>query len=251
MGASKRIMEDVIFSYADRFPVKTARFANVAFSNGSLPAGFLARIQKLQPLSAPSDVRRFFVSPEESGQICLLSCILGENRTIFFPKLEKAQMMTFDAIGTELLKAHGYDVLECSSDNEAINKAEDLIKGSKLYPVYYSISDTSGEKSFEEFVTDTEMADYERFKSLGVIVGKEYDYAIEQGIPVLVFAIDENIELASDKVETDKSKIEKLFNDLNEVFNRETTKEEVISVMQAYLSNFEHIETGKNLDSKM
>ncbi len=224
MGASKRIMEDVIFSYADRFPVKTARFANVAFSNGSLPAGFLARIQKLQPLSAPSDVRRFFVSPEESGQICLLSCILGENRTIFFPKLEKAQMMTFDAIGTELLKAHGYDVLECSSDNEAINKAEDLIKGSKLYPVYYSISDTSGEKSFEEFVTDTEMADYERFKSLGVIVGKE--------IP-------------------DKSKIEKLFNDLNEVFNRETTKEEVISVMQAYLSNFEHIETGKNLDSKM
>ena len=224
MGASKRIMEDVIFSYADRCPVKTARFANVAFSNGSLPAGFLARIQKLQPLSAPSDVRRFFVSPEESGQICLLSCILGENRTIFFPKLEKAQMMTFDAIGTELLKAHGYDVLECSSDNEAINKAEDLIKGSKLYPVYYSISDTSGEKSFEEFVTDTEMADYERFKSLGVIVGKE--------IP-------------------DKSKIEKLFNDLNEVFNRETTKEEVISVMQAYLSNFEHIETGKNLDSKM
>lgn len=224
MGASKRIMEDVIFSYADRFPVKTARFANVAFSNGSLPAGFLARIQKLQPLSAPSDVRRFFVSPEESGQICLLSCILGENRTIFFPKLEKAQMMTFNAIGTELLKAHGYDVLECSSDNEAINKAEDLKKGSKLYPVYYSISDTSGEKFFEEFVTDTEMADYERFKSLGVIVGKE--------IP-------------------DKSKIEKLFNDLNEIFNRETTKEEVISVMQAYLSNFEHIETGKNLDSKM
>ena len=93
MGASKRIMEDVIFTYSDRFPVKTARFANVAFSNGSLPAGFIARIQKLQPLSAPSDVRRYFVSPEESGQICLLSCILGENRAIFFPKLEEAQMM--------------------------------------------------------------------------------------------------------------------------------------------------------------
>ena len=116
MGASKRIMEDVIFSYSDRFPVKTARFANVAFSNGSLPAGFLERISKLQPLSAPSDVRRYFVSPEESGQICLLSCILGENRAIFFPKLKEAQMMTFDGIGTELLKAHGYEVKQCTSD---------------------------------------------------------------------------------------------------------------------------------------
>ena len=116
MGASKRIMEDLIFSYSDRFPVKTARFANVAFSNGSLPAGFLARIQKLQPLGAPSDVRRYFVSPEESGQICMLSCMLGENRAIFFPKLKEAQMMTFDAIATELLHAHGYEVLECSSD---------------------------------------------------------------------------------------------------------------------------------------
>ena len=125
MGASKRIMEDVIFAYSDRFPVKTARFANVAFSNGSLPAGFLARISKLQPLSAPSDVKRFFVSPEESGQICLLSCILGENRAIFFPKLEEAQMMTFDAIGTALLKEYGYEVLQCASDAEAIEKAED------------------------------------------------------------------------------------------------------------------------------
>ena len=172
MGASKRIMEDVIFSYSDRFPVKTARFANVAFSNGSLPAGFLNRIQKLQPLSAPSDVRRFFVSPEESGQICLLSCILGENRAIFFPKLEEAQMMTFDAIGTELLKAQGYQVLECESDEEAIDKAEALKQGSSLYPVHYSGSDTSGEKPFEEFVTDTETADMQRFGSLGVITGK-------------------------------------------------------------------------------
>lgn len=224
MGASKRIMEDVIFSYSDRFPVKTARFANVAFSNGSLPAGFLTRIQKLQPLSAPSDVRRFFVSPEESGQICLLSCILGENRAIFFPKLEEAQMMTFDAIGTELLKAYGYDVLECSSDDEALGKADDLKKGSKLYPVYYAVADTSGEKPFEEFVTDTETVDYERFKSLGVIVGKEMP---------------------------DRHKVEVLFADFNEVFSRETTKEEVIAVMQDYLPNFEHIETGKSLDSKM
>lgn len=225
MGASKRVMEDVIFSYSDKFPVKTARFANVAFSNGSLPAGFVARIQKLQPLSAPSDVRRFFVSPEESGQICLLSCILGENRAIFFPKLEEAQMMTFDAIGTELLKAHGYDVLECSSDEEAIDKAENLKKGSNLYPVHYAVSDTSGEKPYEEFVTDTETADYGRFKSLGVI---------------------------TDKAIPDKNKVEKLFKDLNMAFDKnETTKEEIVAIMQGYLPNFEHKETGKSLDSKM
>ena len=224
MGASKRIMEDVIFSYSDRFPVKTARFANVAFSNGSLPAGFLARIAKLQPLSAPSDVRRFFVSPEESGQICLLSCILGENRAIFFPKLEEAQMMTVDAIGTELLHSYGYEVLECASDEEAIEKAQDLRKGSKLYPVHYSASDTSGEKPFEEFVTDTETADMDRFESLGVITGKQ--------IP-------------------DKARIRKLFMALDAAFESETTKEEIVRIMKEYLPNFEHIETGKSLDSKM
>ena len=224
MGASKRIMEDVIFAYSDKFPVKTARFANVAFSNGSLPAGFLARISKLQPLSAPSDVKRFFVSPEESGQICLLSCILGENRAIFFPKLEEAQMMTFDAIGTALLKEYGYEVLQCASDAEAIEKAEDLKNGSKLYPVHYSASDTSGEKPFEEFVTDTETADMDRFASLGVITGKQ--------IP-------------------DKERVEKLFAALNAVFETETTKEEVVRILKDYLPNFEHIETGKSLDSKM
>ncbi len=225
MGASKRIMEDVIFSYSDKFPVKTARFANVAFSNGSLPAGFLSRIQKLQPLSAPSDVRRYFVSPEESGQICLLSCILGENRAIFFPKLKEAQMMTFDAIGSELLKIHGYEVLECSSDEEAIEKADDLQNGSNQYPVHYAKSDTSGEKPFEEFVTDTEIADMDRFSSLGVITGKQ--------IP-------------------DKARVEVLFRKLNAAFDKEsTTKEEVIAIMKEYLPNFMHIETGKSLDSKM
>ena len=225
MGASKRIMEDVIFSYSDKFPVKTARFANVAFSNGSLPAGFLARIQKLQPLSAPSDVRRYFVSPEESGQICMLSCMLGENRAIFFPKLVEAQMMTFDAIATELLHAHGFEILECSSDAEAIEKAELLKSGSRKYPVHYSKSDTSGEKPFEEFVTDTESADMERFFSLGVITGK--------AIP-------------------DKKRVQELFDKLNKAFDKaETTKKEVVQIMKDYLPNFEHIETGKSLDSKM
>lgn len=225
MGASKRVMEDVIFSYSDRFPVKTARFANVAFSNGSLPAGFLARMQKLQPLSAPSDVRRFFVSPEESGQICMLACMLGENREIFFPKLEEAQMMTFDAIGTALLHASGYEILPCASDEEAIEKAKALKEGSHLYPVHYSASDTSGEKEYEEFVTDTETADMERFQSLGVITGKE--------IP-------------------DQGRIGELFTALEAVFDKtETTKEEVVHILKDYLPNFEHIETGRSLDSKM
>lgn len=225
MGASKRIMEDVIFAYSDKFPVKTARFANVAFSNGSLPAGFLSRIQKLQPLSAPSDVKRYFVSPEESGQICMLACMLGKNREIFFPRLEEAQMMTFDEIASSLLKAQGFEVLECSSDKEAIDKSEELKNGSNKYPVFYSKSNTSGEKAYEEFYTDLEQVDLERLRALGVVINKE--------IP-------------------SKSKVDILFDKLNSAFDKEeTTKEEIISIMQDYLPNFEHIETGKSLDSKM
>ncbi|MBR1629446.1 MAG: polysaccharide biosynthesis protein, partial [Lachnospiraceae bacterium] len=119
MGASKRIMEDLIFSYSDVFPVKTARFANVAFSNGSLPDGFLNRLAKRQPLSAPMDVKRYFVSPEESGQICMLSCMLGNNREIFFPKLDENQMMSFDEIARKLLAEYGYEVFECEDDEAA------------------------------------------------------------------------------------------------------------------------------------
>ena len=225
MGASKRIMEDVIFSYSDKFPVKTARFANVAFSNGSLPSGFLERLHKLQPISAPSDVRRYFVSPEESGQICMLACMLGENREIFFPRLNEKQMMTFDQIATELLQEHGYEVLECESDAEAIDRSQDLKNGSNLYPVHYSGSNTSGEKAFEEFYTDSENVDLKRMKTLGVVV---------------------------DKALPDSEKIKVLFDKLTKEFEKaEPTKTEVISVIKEYLPNFEHIETGKSLDSKM
>lgn len=225
MGASKRVMEDVIFSYSDKFPVKTARFANVAFSSGSLPAGFLDRIAKLQPLSAPSDVKRYFVSPEESGQICMLACVLGKNREIFFPKLKEAQMMRFDTIATKLLEEFGYEVLECSSDEDAIDKAVELKNGSKSYPVHFSKSDTSGEKAFEEFYTDEETVDMDRFDALGVITGK-------------------NI--------TDKDKVEVLFSKLTMEFEKDdAAKENVVNIMKEYLPNFEHIETGKSLDSKM
>ena len=142
-----------------------------------------------------------------------------------YKQLEEAQMMTFDSIGTELLKAYGFEVFKCASEAEAIEKAEELKKGGKCYPVYYSISDTSGEKPFEEFVTETESADMDRFSALGVIIGKE--------IP-------------------DQNKISKLFTDLNATFEKvEASKEEVIAIMKNYLPNFKHIETGKNLDSKM
>lgn len=224
MGASKRIMEDVIFSYSDRFPVKTARFANVAFSNGSLPAGFLSRIEKLQPLSAPSDVKRYFVSPKESGEICLLACMLGENRTVFFPKLKEKQMMTFDQIAERLLEVHGYQVLKCFSDEEAIEKAETLKEGSHLYPVHFSSSNTSGEKLYEEFYAEDEVTDFSQFRSLGVI----------KGIPL-----------------PDQDRLNTLFLSLNQAFEKGTNKEEVISILKVYLPNFDHIETGISLDSKM
>ncbi|MBP3683820.1 MAG: polysaccharide biosynthesis protein [Oscillospiraceae bacterium] len=225
MGASKRIMEDVIFSYSDKFPVKTARFANVAFSNGSLPDGFLARIQKGQPISAPSDVKRYFVSPEESGQICMLAAMLGNNREIFFPKLREAQMMSFDKIATSLLQAYGYEVLLCDSDEEAIEKAEALKNGSRRYPVHYSGSDTSGEKPYEEFFTVQESVDMSRLFALGVVTEKE--------VP-------------------DREHINTLFESLDKAFRSESVeKEDIVRIIRSYLPNFGHIETGKSLDSKM
>ena len=164
------------------------------------------------------------MSPEESGQICLLACMLGENREIFFPKLEEAQMATFDGIGTALLEAQGYEVLECTSDAEAVEKAEALKAGGRLYPVHYAKSDTSGEKPFEEFVTEEETADMGRFEALGVITGK--------GVP-------------------DKGRVKELFRKLGKAFDGETTKEEIVGIMAEYLPGFKHIETGKGLDSKM
>lgn len=225
MGASKRIMEDVIFSYSQKFPVKTARFANVAFSNGSLPDGFISRIQKLQPLSAPSDIKRYFVSLEESGQICMLACMLGGNREIFFPKLESKQMMSFDKIALALLNEYGYEAMLCNSDKEAIDKAEELKNGSLKYPVYFSSSNTSGEKGFEEFYTTDESVDMNRLYALGIVINKEMPN-------------QENINI--------------LFEQLNNLFEKkEVKKEEIIRILNWYLPNFNHIETGKSLDSKM
>lgn len=224
MGASKRIMEDLIFSYSNSFPVKTARFANVAFSNGSLPAGFIDRINQHQPLSAPSDVKRYFVSPAESGQICMLSAMLGRNRNIFFPKLAEASMTTFDRIAEDLLTSMGYEIEYCSSDQEAIEKAGVWTEG-KPYPVYFSVSDTSGEKAFEEFFVEGEAVDIEQFQSLGVIV---------------------------DKAIPDKNKVIDLITTLDDAFKSESCcKTDIVKIIGQYLPNFEHIETGKSLDGKM
>jgi len=224
MGASKRIMEDLIFSYSDAFPVKTARFANVAFSNGSLPAGFLERIYQHQPISAPSDVKRYFVSPEESGQICMLSAMLGQNRAILFPKLAEAQMSTFDKIAEDLLYSYGYEIDYCKSDAEAIEKSK-IWTENKPYPVHFSSVDTSGEKTYEEFFVDGEEVDLERFKSLGIIKDKK--------IP-------------------DRNVVTDLINTLDDAFAMEKcTKADIVKILMTYLPNFAHIETGRSLDAKM
>lgn len=225
MGASKRIMEDIIMSYSSKFKVTTARFANVAFSNGSLPQGWLERIMKKQPLTAPCDVKRYFVSPEESGQICLLACILGNNRDIFFPKLRKEQMRTFSSICDDFVTALGFTKKEFDNDEDAKEFAANMPYNSTVYPVVYFKSDTTGEKAYEEFFVPGETLNMSRFHGLGVI---------------------ENIKIRP------LDEIEEFFNRIKHVFsNPSFTKEEVVLTIKQYIPNFEHEEKGKNLDQKM
>ncbi|UTC48225.1 polysaccharide biosynthesis protein [Treponema vincentii] len=225
MGASKRIMEDLIFSYSDYFPVKTARFANVAFSNGSLPAGFLERIAKFQPISAPSDVKRYFVSPKESGEICMLACMLGNNREVYFPKLDQASTMTFSDIAEKLLTTLGYNIYHCSSEEEAKEKALQLFNGSRDYPVYFSTSDTTGEKAYEEFFTQAETVDMTQFAALGVI---------------------------TDIAKRQYTEIDGFISELEQLFNKNSLKKsEIIMLLKRFLPNFAHEEVGRNLDGKM
>ncbi|MBI1224003.1 MAG: NAD-dependent epimerase/dehydratase family protein [Bacteroidetes bacterium] len=230
MGASKKLMEEVILSYSRQFPITTARFANVAFSNGSLPAGFMERLMKRQPLSAPSDVKRYFVSPEESGQICLLACVLGKPGEIFFPKLNEANMRRFSDIAEALLRELGYEPHHCQSETEAkaffSNSQQPTANSHRpKYPVYFFQSDTSGEKSFEEFYTEEEELDMVRFKALGVIKNAPCQ---------------------------DLAEIEQMFVRLKELFNQDNlAKHEIVDLMGTFIPNFEHIETGKGLDQKM
>lgn len=240
MGASKRIMEDMIFSRTDAFPVKTARFANVAFSNGSLPDGFLHRIARQQPLTAPKDVKRYFVSPEESGQICLMACMLGKTREIFFPKLDENQMMGFDEIAEKLLKEYGYTPLYCESEAEAVERSLRPAKGGE-YPLYIFNSDTSGEKPFEEFYVEGETLDMERFEALGVITGKEQPsrQQVSELIRELERAFGGSTAQGNPGAKTEDGGV------------KLPSKEDIVQIIGGYLPNFAHIETGKSLDQRM
>ena len=230
MGASKRIMEDLVMAYNKYFKVTTARFANVAFSNGSLPDGWIHRLQKRQPLAAPSDVKRYFVSPEESGQICMLACILGRPGEVFFPKLGEDQMLTFSSICDRFVEANGLEKDPCSSDEEAKRKAatlnlEHLNLEPAKYPVRYFASDTTGEKAYEEFYIPGEKIDMQRFQSLGVV--------------------EQTSRHDMDEVNT-------FFANLEAIFHRDDfTKAQVVEAIKQFLPNFQHEEVGKNLDQKM
>lgn len=232
MGASKRIMEDLVMAYNKYFKVTTARFANVAFSNGSLPDGWIHRLQKKQPLAAPSDVKRYFVSPEESGQICMLACILGNGGEVFFPKLGEDQMLTFSAICDKFVTANGLEKDLCATDEEAKHKAAalkpetwNLKLETPKYPTVYFKSDTTGEKAYEEFYVPGEKIDMQRFKALGVV--------------------EQTTRHDMDEVNGFFGKLENLF------ANPDFTKAQVVEAIKEFIPNFEHEEKGKNLDQKM
>ena len=225
MGASKRIMEDMVMAYTSKFKVTTARFANVAFSNGSLPDGWLNRVKKKQPLAAPNDVKRYFVSLDESGQICMLACILGKNGEIFFPKLGEDQMLTFSSICNEYVKAIGCEKVECANDDEAKKFANNMSYDTNQYPVVYFKSDTTGEKAYEEFYVPGEKLDMNRFQGIGIIEESEHRSMAD---------------------------IDTFFAEMEAIFaNPSFTKEEVVEAIKRFIPNFEHEEKGKNLDQKM
>jgi FlaA1/EpsC-like NDP-sugar epimerase len=225
MGASKRIMEMFLMRESLTQKISMARFANVAFSDGSLLHGFNQRFAKRQPFSAPNDVRRYFVTPQESGELCLLSGLLGNNRDIFFPKLsEKLHLITFSEIAVRYLRERGYEPYECESEDEARDRAEELIS-SKQWPCYFFNSDTTGEKDFEEFFTDKEDLDMDRFETVGAIKNQPiFD-------ETLLDDFMEGIEALSEKGAWTKDDIVKLYFEL--------------------LPEFAHKETGKYLDQRM
>ena len=225
MGASKRIMEMFLMRESLTQSISMARFANVAFSDGSLLHGFNQRLAKKQPFSAPNDVRRYFVTPQESGELCLLSGLLGNNRNIFFPKLsEKLHLITFSEIAVRYLRERGYEPFECESEDEARDRAEELI-AKKQWPCYFFKSDTTGEKDFEEFFTDNEDLDMKRFETLGVI---------------------------RNKPEFDETKLDEFMDGINALREKGTwSKDDIVKLYFGLLPEFVHKETGKYLDQRM
>lgn len=225
MGASKRIMEMFLMRESRELPISTARFANVAFSDGSLLHGFNQRFAKRQPISAPNDVRRYFVTPQESGELCLSSCLLGDNRDIFFPKLSEALDLTrFSDIAIRFLENLGYTPYECASEDEARERADELIAG-RRWPVYFFPSDTTGEKDFEEFFTDAEVLDMDRFESIGVIKNE----------PVF-----------------DEARLDHFLQAIDRIRGQPVwDKPELVELFNYMIPDFAHKETGKYLDGRM
>jgi len=222
MGASKSLMEKLILSRKGLFRVSTARFANVAFSNGSLLDGFIYRLNKKQPLSCPYDIKRFFVTPEQSGQICLLATFLGNSGNIFFPKLDfHKDQIFFKEIALGFLKVNGFEPELVQSEKEA--KEFDFKMYPAKYPIYFFKTDTSGEKTYEEFYTEEEDYEINTYDSLG-------------------FINTPDIKIFFEDVETD---FENVFNNLN------SKKSDIVDVIKKYVPDFMHIETGKYLDQKM
>ncbi len=225
MGASKRIMEMYVHQASRDIKVSMARFANVAFSDGSLLHGFNQRITKLQPIVAPKDIKRYFVIPKESGELCLMSCIFGDNRDIFFPKLsEQLHLITFSEIAERYLEAKGLRPYLCESEDEARAKMQELDL-TKEWPCYFTASDTTGEKDYEEFFTEAETLDMERFVNLGIIKNELED-------------VEGNVQLFTERIQ--------------QLLQRKAwTKEEIVALFYQMIPNFGHLETGKYLDGKM
>jgi FlaA1/EpsC-like NDP-sugar epimerase len=225
MGASKRIMEMFLMRRSKDIKISTARFANVAFSDGSLLHGFNQRIQKKQPIVAPNDVKRYFVTPQESGELCLMSCIFGENRDVFFPKLsEKLHLISFADIAVKYLEQLGYEPYLCENEEEARELVKTL-PDQKKWPCLFTGSDTTGEKDFEEFFTDKEILDLDRFQNLGIIKNElKFD--------------NEQLQLFEERIVGFRT-------------SRSWNKNEIIALFHKMIPDFGHKETGKYLDSKM
>ncbi|MFB2754187.1 UDP-N-acetylglucosamine 4,6-dehydratase [Shewanella xiamenensis] len=225
MGASKRIMEMFLMRKSEQITISTARFANVAFSDGSLLHGFNQRILKNQPIVAPNDIKRYFVTPQESGELCLMSCIFGDNRDIFFPKLSEAlHLITFADIAVKYLEQRGYEPHLCVNEDEARELAKTLPAKGK-WPCLFTESDTTGEKDFEEFFTDREVLDMARFENLGIIKNEPLYQ------PELLNLFEEQIMQMKDQ--------------------RAWSKEQIVELFFTMIPDFGHKETGKYLDSKM
>ena len=225
MGATKKIMELFLYRESNRIDISTARFANVAFSDGSLLHGFNQRLLNEQPIAAPNDVKRYFITPQESGELCLLSAFLGFNRDIFFPKLnEDIHLVKFSDIAKKYIHAKGFEPYICESENEARKKAKNLIK-EKKWPCYFSQSNTTGEKDFEEFHTKNELIDYESYKNIGVIKNSE-DYD------------SDNLNYFIESIESLQKK-------------KYWAKSDIVHIIKTVLPNLKHEELDNYLDNKM